>query len=59
MKTDLSLKKINLFKKDIFSYHQDIYVKERSLSLNSINDYLIKNTDCIVKLKYLEKELHG
>ena len=24
-----------------------------------VNDYLIKNTDCIVKLKYLEKELHG
>lgn len=42
MKTDLSLKKIDLFKKDIFSYHQDIYVKKRSLSLNSINDYLIK-----------------
>ena len=42
MKTDLSLKKIDLFKKDIFSYNQDIYIKKRSLSLNSINDYLLK-----------------
>ena len=42
MKTDLSLKKIDLFKRYFFLPSRYLCQGKRSLSLNSINDYLIK-----------------